>query len=889
MPHGHCYLWQPHILWTNVLSDFVIAASYFSIPVAILIFSHKRPDIGNSRVLFLFSAFILLCGITHLFGIYTVWQGVYGAHGLAKLATAVVSFITAVYVFRILPNAIMLPSPSQYEGIKRELDEASLNRAKLMAKIEEQDLANFMLDSLPISAAIVGKENKFLVSTKFFLEEFGYTKDALLEKNMFDIFASEVTGSANSELESQTQFKKQILVQVKCGNGDIIPTEMTMVRERYNDTPTTIITLKNLTEYRQIKRELLESHRQLERAINATDDGIWEWHIKDNSMFWSPSFAKMIGFNISEQPSIEKWKSHIHPDYKDIIAEALDTHFRTGEKLSVEYLGRNKLGEYGWFNVIGNSIMNEKHEPITMSGSLRYIQESKLLKQKVAEKTEFLNTIYEGANHAIWVIDVIHDQPDPTLLYDFVFTEFNQTAASRMDVPVKNIIGKPLFELAGSYLPSELVKHLHNNYSKCVEQNAAINYQETIPLRGKPCWYQTSLYPIYNSAGKVQKIVGTAIDITEQKKGEEALESYQKFLLKMINSTVCGLYLYDIASPKYIQINKRFTDILGYTFDDLSHSKQLTSHIHPDDQSKVTEHINNVKEAEEGALIAIEYRAKHKSGKWVWCKSIDSSIRHFDPEYGAVMLGTFVDITENVMLLAQLKQSNEYLERFAFVASHDLQEPLRKITAFSDSLSTRLAPVIDNDEDAKFELSRLQGAATRMRTMIQDILRLSRIYTTDVQIYPIKLNRIIERACDQLEYLIEDTNTVVNVKSPDVELYVDESLMIQLFQNLISNSIKFCPEERTPHIDISAELTTAEAILHHKDNGIGIDSKFIQQIFDPFYRLHSAKNLAGTGIGLTICRQITKAHDGDIRCQQPVEGIGAEFVITLPQPGEKDD
>jgi hypothetical protein len=106
MPHGHCYLWQPHILWVNVISDLIIAAAYFSIPIALMVFIRNRPDIEHRAVFILFSAFILLCGITHLMGIWTIWQGVYGLHGIAKFTTAVVSMITAFSLYKLMPQIV---------------------------------------------------------------------------------------------------------------------------------------------------------------------------------------------------------------------------------------------------------------------------------------------------------------------------------------------------------------------------------------------------------------------------------------------------------------------------------------------------------------------------------------------------------------------------------------------------------------------------------------------------------------------------------------------------------------------------------------------------------------------------------------------------------------
>ena len=886
MPHGHCYLWQEHILWTNVLSDLVIAASYFSIPIAISLFAMKRKDIGNQRVLYLFSAFILLCGITHLFGIYTIWHGVYGAHGLAKLVTAIVSLTTAVYVYKLLPNAITLPTPAQYEGVKRQLAATSDVKVKLEKMLEEQDLVGFMLDSMPVSAAIVDADSRFLLTNQYFREELGYTEAQLKDMSVMDIMLAESGTSPSiakhsSGTQSQQSTTKQFLVQIKTAKQDLIPVEVTLKSENYKGMPTTLVTIKNLTEYRQIKRQLLQSHQQLERAINASEDGIWEWELNSQSMFWSTVFSQLIGFSADEPGSVNKWKSHIHADFLDVVEDAIANHIETGKKLSVEYLGKNKKGEFGWFNLTGNSVMDDDGKPALLSGSLRYIQDSKLLEQKVAEKTEFLNTIYDGSDHAIWMTSC---EPNN----EFRFLAFNRTAGERINRDPDEIISKTLSELTDSVFPPQVIEELRNNYAACATEKTATSYTEQLPVGDRTAWFQTTLYPIFDKQGEVKRIVGTAIEVTEQKRVEQALAENQQFLEKVINSAVCGIYLYDFKLHKNTQVNKRYTDILGYSLDELNKQADLFSLFHPDDIPAVKAHIEQVYAAKEGELVSLDYRFKHKNGNWVWCTSSDCIISYSPSGEPLIMLGTFVDITENVTLLAQLRQSNEYLERFAFVASHDLQEPLRKITAFSDALAPRIAQVLETDEDAKFEFSRLQDAAQRMRTMIKDILRLSRVYTASIEMVSVTLNQLVNKVTDQLEYLIEESGCTIELENADGTMRVDESLMIQLLQNLISNSIKFCRTDNKPHIRIALHKRNARVDLIVEDNGIGIDSRFAEQIFDPFYRLHAKNEYKGTGIGLTICKQIAKVHDGTITCQ-PADEVGTRFIVTIPQPGLRHD
>ena len=377
------------------------------------------------------------------------------------------------------------------------------------------------------------------------------------------------------------------------------------------------------------------------------------------------------------------------------------------------------------------------------------------------------------------------------------------------------------------------------------------------------------------------KIVGTAIDSSEQKKSDKALEEHKLFLEKIIDSAVCGLYVFDLDGQKNVTINRRYTEILGYNIDELNDGVDFMTLFHSDDLPSVIEHMTKVAESKNGELYSLQYRFKSKDGNWVWCYSFDCIVKYTQDNRPELMLGTFVDITELTLLMDQLQESNDYLKRFAFVASHDLQEPLRKITAFSSSLTNRLQNEIKNDASIEFEFSRLVNASERMREMIKDLLKLSTINSSALDMKPCSLSNILTQSMDLLSHLIEDHQVEFRLEQVDEVLLVDEGLMIQLFQNLIANSIKFMEQNSTPIIEIESQKDNNNLTVIFKDNGIGVPEKFIEQIFEPFRRLNNKDSYSGSGIGLALCRQIIAIHKGTITCKSQA-GQGATFIITLP-------
>lgn len=232
----------------------------------------------------------------------------------------------------------------------------------------------------------------------------------------------------------------------------------------------------------------------------------------------------------------------------------------------------------------------------------------------------------------------------------------------------------------------------------------------------------------------------------------------------------------------------------------------------------------------------------------------------------------------------QLQRSNQELQQFAFVASHDLQEPLRKIEAFGSRLTERLEGRLDTVE-SDF-LARMIQAAQRMQKMINDLLAYSRITTKALPYEPVNLSEVIQDVLSDLEVRLDQTGGKVNVEELPV-IEADPLQMRQLLQNLIGNALKFHKPDTSPEITISAKYQgqTGDAPkfvdLLVKDNGIGFDMRHIDRIFQPFERLNGRSEFEGTGMGLAICRKIVERHQGTITAES-TRGEGTTFVITLP-------
>jgi PAS domain S-box-containing protein len=389
---------------------------------------------------------------------------------------------------------------------------------------------------------------------------------------------------------------------------------------------------------------------------------------------------------------------------------------------------------------------------------------------------------------------------------------------------------------------------------------------------------------LVDADGEVVKLLGSAIDITEQKQAYEQLlktEGLYRALAKNIPKSAVLLFdssyqltLADGAALSHLDIGE---EVIG---------KQLSEVVlFDDDFPDLAEVLNGREYSFEKEIKDCVYRCEVKPVK---------------NSEGAIFAGMMVlhDITdirkyqdELEFRIEELNRSNTNLEQFAYVASHDLQEPLRKIRTFGGRLEEKYSTSLG--DDGKDFINRMLNAAQRMQVMIDDLLSYSRLSRSEQIFEPTDLNLVIKEILNDLEITVEQKKAVIKFdKLPVVEAVKGQ--MYQLFQNIISNALKFSRPDESPEITITCETASAgefkikgkdKAMKYCKiavrDNGIGFDEKYSDRIFTIFQRLHGRSEYAGTGIGLAICKKIVENHNGTISAKSR-ENKGSVFTITLP-------
>jgi PAS domain S-box-containing protein len=305
--------------------------------------------------------------------------------------------------------------------------------------------------------------------------------------------------------------------------------------------------------------------------------------------------------------------------------------------------------------------------------------------------------------------------------------------------------------------------------------------------------------------------------------------------------------------------------------------------VHPEDRDLVHESFAQCHAT--GAPFAANHRIVRPDGELRWIHGRGEAVMG---DSGPIALhGTAQDITELLearqeleVYARKLEQSNRELEDFASVASHDLQEPLRKIQAFGGRLSARFADALGSD--GREYLARMESAAARMQTLIEGLLSVSRVTTKAEPFDAVDLGEIAREVVSDLETQLEDTGGRVVVRElPIVE--ADRLQMRQLLQNLIGNALKFHKPDEPPMVTVYEQRSeNGSASIAVSDNGVGFEGRYAERIFIAFERLHGRAEYDGTGIGLALCRKIVQRHGGTMEARS-VPGVGSTFAFTLPR------
>lgn len=658
-------------------------------------------------------------------------------------------------------------------------------------------------------------------------------------------------------------------------------------------------TLQDVTERETLIDRLQRSETLYKQAQSIAHLGNWIYDVKADKLFWTDELYRIFGLEPqSEELSWERFLQMVHEEDKEVVIAFAREAMKTGKPFEMYHRNIRKDGSVRTVHIRGEGLLDDDGNVYQIFGTSQDVTEQQKIEQELRENQNFIKKIADATPAIITTYNI------NTGKYHFISEGIRSLLGYEPEDGLKE--GVEFF--AGLMHPDDIMPIMQKNAKALEMANAPENEEADVVVDfqyrmkrkdGEYRWFHT-FGTVFdrNAQGKVENVLNISIDITDRIKAEETIVEQQKFISHIAEASPTILYLFDLEENRFLYLNKEVTEVLGYTPEEIiSLGDKVFQYLHPEDTIKSDDTYVKYKHENAVTMHQFEGRVMSRSGEWKWLLTREVVFKRNDEGKATQVLGSALDITDRKNMEGhlskknlELEQSNTNLEEFAYVASHDLQEPLRKISIFGDRLLSAHADKLN--DDGRIFLQKIVDSSQRMQAMINDLLSVSLI-SGNKSFERCSLKDVLEDVLQTLEFKIEAKNARVEVEELPMANVIPSQIR-QLFQNLISNSLKFVATDRDPVIRITRSVVTPADLqkynltagvnylrINVQDNGIGFENDYASKIFVIFQRLHGKAEYEGTGIGLAICKKIVENHEGIIFAEGK-SGVGATFSVILP-------
>ncbi|MGB9202221.1 PAS domain S-box protein [Methanobacterium sp.] len=577
---------------------------------------------------------------------------------------------------------------------------------------------------------------------------------------------------------------------------------------------------------------------------------------------FNPAFEQLTGYTREELQNID-WPELTPIKWRRVDKQILEEVYNTGQPIRYEKEYIRKDGSRLPVELLMNIALDKEGNPAYYYSFFTDITNRKQSEDLLRESEEKYRNIIETANEGILMTD-------PSAIITFA----NSKMAEMLGYSIKELLGLDSLTLIDE-TEIERENQRIDDRKKGVKGEYELKFHKK---NNEILWVHGSVSSIYNNEGKHIGNLTMYTDINDRKKSEEALNNSQKLLHDLINGFPYPIFVKD-TEGRFLTTNNKFDELFGFKNEEL---KGKTDYDIVTKELAESYRISDQKVLEEEKSVRIEDERDLIDGPHTFIANKFPIYDIKGKTYGVGSIST--DITERKLLeeqmkitMEELKRSNDELERFAYVSSHDLQEPLRMVTLYSQLLEKRYKESLDDDAEDFIEY--IVEGAQRMRQLIEDLLEYSRVNSQAKEFEDVNTEEVLDSVLMNLSISIIEYNVTISHENLPT-IFADKNQISQIFQNLIINAIKF-HGQKPPKIDVSAKNNGKEWIFAVADNGIGIKSEHQKQIFEVFKRLHTRKEYPGTGIGLSIIQKIVHHHGGQIWVESE-PGKGSTFYFTIP-------
>ncbi|MDY7022441.1 MAG: PAS domain S-box protein, partial [Cyanobacteriota bacterium] len=872
MPHGMCYLWKPSLVGLHLVSNTIIALSYFSIPITLIRIVRKRTDIPFNYIFLLFAGFIVFCGSGHLLDIWTLWHPNYWISGAARAMTALISFATALTLIQLFPQIVAFPSPSQLKEANPQLQ-------------QNQQFLNAVLESLSDGIVACNAEG---VLTLF--NQAAETFHALPAEPIpseqwsqhYDLYRSDGQTPLTvpeiplfRALQGEIIRDVEVVIAPKQQSPYLVLTNGQPIVSVTGDKLGAVVAMRDITKQREAEVLLQEQEEFLRSIYTGVDISIFVIDVIDEDFRifnCNPTCEKLTGITL-ENVSGKTIEVAFSPE----IAAEVRSHYQdcinAGHSISYEEFLPFQGKETWWLTRL-NPIRNEQGKIYRLIGTSFNITERKYIESKLQQSLERYQLVADNSS------DLITTRT-PAGNYFYVSPACRQL----LGYEPEELMGQSFYEF------------LHPEDASALQRTESIlsqlpdQYVQSYRMRrqdGTFIWLETTnrlTDAVEHDSGI---IIAISRDITERKqaevaivrlnqeleqalaKGNDRLKTVSRLYQTVVNSVKEIIFRTD-QTGRWIFLNSAWTEITGLTVEE-SLNTLFSDYIYSEkDRQRTTQLFQDLIQENRESWI-YEFRCLTQRETFCWLEMCVQLNRN---EEGEVLgtIGTLNDITDRKQTEAilksradelakqrqqlevqnlQLQEASQLKSQFLATMSHELRTPMNAIMGFSQMLQTQKYGELTNRQQDM--INRILDNSQNLLEMVNEVLDFSKLEADRVQLSPepFNINKFIQLTVGELRSLADKKNLTLEMQIEpldDYQVINDKKCLRRILINLISNAIKFTPKGRV-RVELK-EVNLNRLAISVSDTGIGIKSEYLETIFEAFRQVDQSltRNHPGTGLG----------------------------------------